>query len=136
MGYGYQAYLQPNVIPVNSDQEIGMYQLAPSAIYAFFKRDEQIIYYVTTDSLGKASMQILDYTIRPDANTARHDAELKELRERLAAIESMLGGLINESTVSKRTANVSADGQNGAVDTKPANAAANAKQNSAGVAAV
>ena len=108
MGYGSYQYLQPNVITVQNEQEISMYRLAPNSLYAFYAVNEQTIFYVQTDAVGKYTITYLDFVIRPDPKTVKQEAEMNELRNELAAIKKMLGGIVNESTVS--TGNATATG--------------------------
>ena len=100
MGYGY-GYMQPqtNVIQVSGEQEARMYQMAPNSVYALWDKNDQVIYYLTSDVTGRVSMQILDFTVRMDAKTAKQELEMNELKSRLAALENMIGGMNHESAI-------------------------------------
>ena len=100
----YPQQPQTNVIQVSGEQEVRSFQFAPNSTFAFFDRNEPVIYYVRSDASGRVTVDILDFTIRPDPKVVQQETEMNELRQRLAAIESMLGGLVHESTVSKSTA--------------------------------
>jgi hypothetical protein len=100
----YPQQPQTNVIQVSGEQEVRSFQFAPNSTFAFFDRNEPVIYYVRSDASGRVTVDVLDFVIRPDPKVVQQETEMNELRQRLAAIESMLGGLVHESTVSKSTA--------------------------------
>ena len=104
----YPQQPQTNVIQVSGEQEVRSFQFAPNSTFAFFDRNEPVIFYVRTDASGRVTIDTLDFTIRPDPKVAQQENEMNELKQRLAKIETLLGGLVHESTVQgpAATANV------------------------------
>lgn len=76
------------------------YLVGPNATVALWDSDAPIIYLKSSDSSGKPSIKILDYTVREetskndDSNFITKD-DLKDIQEKLATIEARVNGLSN-----------------------------------------
>lgn len=61
----YNAYTpQLGPIWVNNEQEVLNYPMGPNAIIPFWNKNEQIVYWRTTDNMGNSNITILEYTIK------------------------------------------------------------------------
>ncbi len=120
-GYMYPQNQQP-VAPTFQNDDfkwsigkagIDAYMLAPNSRVHFWDSEEQVIYVKTTDSTGRPTVQILDFTIRPNesqkanplqANPAQSQyvtrAELEEILKNYKEVNT------NEQSVASAAPNV------------------------------
>ena len=98
-GYGMGSYgnaPMTNVIKVTSlDEAIVQTNRRPSDM-VYFNQDKDEFYNVKVDYDGRKSWATFTYTVpNPDANAPASKAEVSALAERISAMESKLGGVLN-----------------------------------------